>query len=35
MQIGPGRGNRDEDAFGGEGSSSGESSFRFPSEDGD
>jgi len=35
MQIGVGRGNRDEDAFGGEGSGGGESSFRFPNFDGD
>jgi len=35
MRIGAGRGNRDEDAFGGEGSGGGESSFRFPSCDGD
>jgi len=35
MRIGAGRGNRDEDAFGGKGSSGGESSFRFPSCDGD
>jgi len=35
MRMGPGRGSRDEDAFGGEGSGSGESSFRFPSCDGD
>jgi len=35
MRIGAGCGNRDEDAFGGKGSGGGESSFRFPSEDGD
>ena len=35
IRMGAGRGSRDEDAFGGEGSGSGESSFRFPSEDGD
>jgi len=35
MRIGPGRGSQDEDAFGIEGSGSGESSFRFPSVDGD
>jgi len=35
MRIGAGRGNRDEDAFGGEGSGGSESSFRFPSCDGD
>jgi len=35
VRIGAGRGNRDEDAFGGEGSGGGESSFRFPSRDGD
>jgi len=35
MRIGAGRGNRDEDASGGRGSSGGESSFRFPSFDGD
>jgi len=35
MRIGAGRGNWDEDTFGGEGSSSGESSFHFPSVDGD
>ena len=34
MRIGAGRGNREEDAFGGEGSG-GESSFRFPNLDGD
>jgi len=33
--MGAGRGNRDEDAFGNEGSGSGKSSFRFPSRDGD
>jgi len=33
--MGAGRGSRDEDAFGGEGSGGGESSFRFPSRDGD
>jgi len=35
VRIGAGRGSRDEDAFGGEGSGGGESSFRFPSCDGD
>jgi len=35
MRIGAGHGNRDEGAFGGEGSGGGESSFRFPSFDGD
>jgi len=35
VRIGAGRGNRDEDAFGGKGSGGGESSFRFPSFDGD
>ena len=35
MRIGAGRGNRDEDAFGGESSGGGESSFCFPSFDGD
>jgi len=35
MRTGAGRGNRDVDAFGGEGSGSGESSFRFPNFDGD
>jgi len=35
VQIGAGRGIRDEDAFGGKGSGGGESSFRFPSCDGD
>jgi len=35
MRIGAGRGNRDEDAFGGEGSGGGENSFRFLSCDGD
>jgi len=33
--MGAGRGNRDEDAFGIKGSGGGESSFRFPSCDGD
>jgi len=33
--MGAGRGSRDEEAFGGEGSGGGESSFRFPSCDGD
>jgi len=35
VRTGAGRGSRDEDAFGGKGSGSGESSFRFPSFDGD
>ena len=35
MRIGAGRSNQDEDAFGGKGSGGGESSFRFPSFDGD
>jgi len=35
MRIGAGRGNRDEDAFGGKGSDGGKSSFRFPNFDGD
>jgi len=35
VRIGAGRGSRDEDTFGGKGSSGGESSFRFPSFDGD
>ena len=35
MRIGAGRGSRDEDAFGGEGSGGGKSSFRFPSLDDD
>jgi len=35
MRIGLGRGSRDEDAFGIEGSNGGESSFRFPIVDGD
>ena len=35
MRIGAGRGNRDEDAFGGEGFGGSEISFRFPSCDGD
>jgi len=35
MWIGAGRGNRDEDASGGKGSGGGESSFRFPSFNGD
>jgi len=35
MRIGAGRGSRDEDAFGVKGSGGGESSFRFPSFDGD
>ena len=35
MRIGAGRGSQDEDAFGGEDSGGGESSFRFPSCDGD
>ena len=35
MRMGVGRGNQDEDAFGGKGSGGGESSFRFPNFDGD
>jgi len=35
MRIGAGRGNRDEDTFGGKGSGGGESSFCFPNLDGD
>ena len=35
MRMGAGCGSQDEDAFGGEGSGGGESSFRFPSFDGD
>jgi len=35
MRMGAGRSSRDEDAFGGEGPGGGESSFRFPSCDGD
>jgi len=35
IRMGAGRGSRNEDAFGGEGSGGGESSFRFPVVDGD